>query len=151
MGKGLAASAALALAFAIAPVTAQAQSDAQAQEADELTWARVEMTRFLPGKRERAIEIIKDYFAKADRIAGTDAGVHGIHLDTGEWDIIYVFPMEGGPAELAQRGDSPEEVKWMAEMIKLAGSQEAADKIIAEFETLVALHVTHIGHAHSDH
>jgi len=150
MSKGLAACATLALAIAIAPVAAQAQNADTAQKPDEVTWARVEMTRFHPGKRDRAIEIIK-MFAKADQMAGTGAGIHGIHLDTGEWDIIYVFPMKGGPAELAQRGDSPEDVKWMAEMIKLAGSKEAADKIIAEFETLVALLVTQIGHAHKDH
>jgi hypothetical protein len=151
MGKGLAASAVLALTIAFAPVAAQAQNDAQAQAADEVTWARVTMIRFLPGKRDRALEIIKNYYAKADQMAGTGAGTHGIHLETGEWDIIYVFPMKDGPAELARRGDSPEDAKWMAEMVKLAGSEAEAQKIIAEFDTLIALSVEHIGHAHKDH
>ena len=50
----------------------------------------------------------------------------------------------------AKRG-TPEDEKWMAEMIKLAGSKEAAEKIIAEFDSLVAMSVTEVGHAHSDH
>ncbi len=147
IGKGLATAAALGLALAFMPAAAQAQDAAQAEE---VTWASVTMTRFHTGKRDRALEIIKDYFAKADRMSGVDSGVHGIHLDTGEWDVIYVFPMKGGPGDLAKRNSSEDE-KWMAEMIKLAGSKEAAEKLMAEFDTLIAAQVTQIGHAHSDH
>ncbi len=147
IGKGLAAACALSLTLSIVPAAVQAQEAAQAEE---LTWAEVSMTRFLPGKRERAIEIIKNYYAKADQMAGTGAGVHGIHFDTGEWDIIYVFPMKGGPADIAVR-NSPDDAKWMAQMVKLAGSEDAAKKLIAEFDSLVAMSVTQVGHAHKDH
>ena len=58
--------------------------------------------------------------------------------------------MKGGPGELAQR-NSPEGEKWMAEMVKLAGSKDAAEKIIAEFDSLIAMTVTEVGHAHKDH
>jgi len=147
IGKGLAVAASLSLAVAFAPSAALAQDG---QQAEEVTWARVTMTRFVSGKRERALEIIKNYFAKADRNSGVDSGVHGIHFDTGQWDVIYVFPMKGGPGDMAKRG-TPEDAKWMAEMVKLAGSKEAAEKIIAEFDSLVALSVTEVGHAHKDH
>lgn len=147
IGKGFAAACALSLTLSIVPAAVQAQD---ATQAEELTWAKVTMTRFIPGKRERAIEIIKNYFAKADQMAGTGAGVHGIHFDTGEWDIIYVFPMKGGPADIAVR-NSPDDAKWMAEMAKLAGSEDAAKKLIAEFESLIAMSVTQVGHAHKDH
>jgi len=148
-GKLLAAASAMALACVALPLSAQAQ-DAGAQAADEVTWARVSMTRFHPGKRDRGIQIIKDYFAKADANSGVNSGVHGIHFDTGQWDVIYVFPMKGGPGDMAKRG-TPEDEKWMAEMVKLAGSKEAAEKIIAEFDTLIAMTVTEVGHAHKDH
>ncbi len=150
LGKSLAVAGAMLLPVALVPVAAQAQDGAQAQQAEEVTWARVVMTRFHVGKRERALEIIKNYFAKADANSGNKSGVHGIHLDTGQWDVIYVFPMKGGPGDMAKRG-TPEDEKWMAEMIKLAGSKEAAEKIIAEFDSLVAMSVTEVGHAHSDH
>lgn len=147
IGKGYVAAVALGLAVAFVPSATQAQEAAQAEE---VTWARVVMTRFHVGKRDRAIEIIKDYFAKADAMAGTGSGVHGIHLDTGAWDVIYVFPMKRGPGEMAER-NSPEGAKWMEQMTKLAGSKEAAEKIIAEFDTLIAQQITEVGHAHSDH
>jgi hypothetical protein len=147
IGKGLAAACALSLTLSIVPAAVQAQDAAQAEE---VTWASVTMTRFHTGKRDRALEIIKDYFAKADRMSGVDSVVHGIHLDTGEWDIIYVFPMKGGPADLAVR-NSPDDAKWMAQMVKLAGSEDAAKKLIAEFDSLVAMSVTQVGHAHKDH
>jgi hypothetical protein len=145
--RRLAFASSLALAVMLAPAAVQAQEAAQEED---VTWARVTMTRFHPGKRDRAIEIIKDYFAKADQMSGVKSGIHGIHLDTGQWDIIYVFPMKGGPGDMAKRG-TPEDEKWMAEMVKLAGSKEAAEKIIAEFDSLVALSVTEVGHAHKDH
>ena len=147
IGKGLAAAGALSLALTMAPAAAQAQEAAQAED---VTWARVTMMRFHPGKRDRAIEIIKDYYAKADQMSGVTSRVHGIHLDTGAWDVIYVFPMKGGPGDMAVR-NSPDDAKWMAEMIKLSGSEEAAQKIITEFESLIAAQVTEVGHAHKDH
>lgn len=149
-GSVLASIGAAALAVIAVPGTALAQDKAAAAAPEAVTWARVTMTRFHVGKRDRALEIIKNYFAKADAMAGTGSGIHGIHLETGAWDVIYVFPMKGGPGEMAQR-NSPEGEKWMAEMIKLAGSKEAAEKIIAEFDTLVAQQITEVGHAHKDH
>lgn len=150
IGKGLVLAGTLGLAAMMVPSAVQAQESAAAAEAEEVTWARVTMMRFHPGKRDRAIEIIKDYYAKADRMSGVTSGVHGIHLDTGAWDVIYVFPMKGGPADMAVR-NSPDDAKWMAEMVKLAGSEDAAKKIIAEFDSLIAAQVTEVGHAHSDH
>jgi hypothetical protein len=150
IGKGLAFASALGLALVSVPGAVQAQTNALAEQPEKLTWVRIEMTRFHPGKRERAIEIIKNYFAKADQLSGVDSGVHGVHFDTGEWDIIYVFPMKGGPADMAEQ-TSPDEEKWMAQMVKLAGSEDAAKKIMDEYGTLVAAEVTQIGHAHADH
>lgn len=98
MGKALAVAGALSLGMVLAPVAAQAQDSAGAQQEEDITWANVVMTRFHSGKRARALEIIKNYFAKADQMSGNKSGVHGIHLDTGEWDMIYVFPMKGVPA-----------------------------------------------------
>lgn len=150
MGRILALAGALGLSVTAVPGTVLAQDSAAAAAPDAVTWARVVMTRFHVGKRDRGLEIIKNYFAKADAMAGTGSGIHGIHLETGAWDVIYVFPMKGGPGEMAER-NSPEGEKWMAEMVKLAGSKEAAEKIIAEFDTLIAQQITEVGHAHKDH
>jgi len=58
--------------------------------------------------------------------------------------------MKGGTDDLMVL-TSADDLKWMAEMAKLAGGQEAAEKLLAEYESLVALEVTQIAHAHKDH
>lgn len=148
--KGLALAGALGLAAVLPLAAVQAQEAPKEQRMEDVTWARVVMTRFLPGKRDRAIEIIRNYFAKADQMTGVKSGVHGVHFESGEWDMMYVFPMKGGTDDLMVL-TSADEVKWMAEVAKLAGGQEAAEKLLAEYESLVALEVTQIAHAHKDH
>lgn len=122
----------------------------QEQRMQDVSWARVVLTKFKQGQRERAIEIIRDYFAKADANSGVQSGVHGIHLDTGEWDAMYVFPMKGGPADMTWV-TSPDDIRWMNAMVALTGSQEQAMKLIAEFDSLIAAQTSYIGHAHPDH
>lgn len=150
IGNGLAFASILGLAAALAPLAAQAQEAPKEQRMEDVTWARVVMTRFHVGKRERGIEIIKDYFAKADQMSGVESGVHGVHFESGEWDMMYVFPMRGGTDDLMVL-TSTDDLKWMAELAKLAGSQDAAEKLLAEYQSLVAVEVTQIAHAHSDH
>lgn len=138
----------LAVSIPTAPVIAQ---DAAAPERMEgVTWARVVMTKFKTGKRPRAMEIIENYFAKADSMTGKKSGIHGIHLNSGEWDVIYVFPMEGGPNDLTW-ATSPGDIAWMAQMTKLAGSEEKAKAILDEFDSLVQSETSFIGHAHPDY
>lgn len=142
--------AALALCAPVGLAPAAAQDMPGPQRMENVTWARVVMTKFKPGKRQRAMEIIQNYFAKADGMTGKKSGIHGIHLDTGEWDIIYVFPMAGGPADLTW-ATAPDDIAWMEQMAKLAGGQDQALAIIAEFDSLIANQTSFIGHAHTDY
>lgn len=152
MRKSLLLAAAFALPFSAFSVPAGAQDspEMKAERMEGVTWARVVMTKFKQGKRERALDIIKNYFAKADAMTGRDSGIHGIHLNTGEWDTIYVFPMKGGPSDMTWV-TSPEDVAWMTAMIKLVGSQDKAMELINEFDTLIANQTSYVGHAHADH
>lgn len=152
MRKSLLLAAALTLPFGAVPAVADnhQEEEMKPERMEGVTWARVSMTKFKSGKRARALEIIRDYFAKADGMAGLESGVHGIHLNSGEWDVIYVFPMKGGPSDLTWI-TSPDDIKWMASMVELAGGQEEAMKILEEFDSLVQESTSYIGHAHSDH
>ena len=84
MKKLLLAAAAIGLALPAAPAMAQEGPERM----EGVTWARVVLTKFKQGKRGRAAEIIRDYFAKADGMTGKKSGIHGIHLNTGEWDVM---------------------------------------------------------------
>ncbi len=139
---------AAALGLAMPTVPAAAQEANTPQRMEDVTWARVVMTKFKQGKRARAMEIIENYFAKADNQTGRDSGIHGIHFDTGDWDAVYVFPMNGGPSDMTW-ATSPDDIAWMGEMAKLAGGQEQAMAIIEEFDSLIQTQTSYVGHAHA--
>lgn len=132
----------LALGIA-APAVAQETTPERMQN---VSWHSVSFVKFHPGKRERAMEIVETYFAPA----GQDAGLpdpYGVHFNTGSWDVVYSFPMTGGPNDLTW-DRSPEDIKWMAALAQRAGGREAAERLLAEFDTLVAREERHIAHKH---
>lgn len=129
----------------VAPAPVMAQ-ELKAEREENVTYYRVEMIKFHHGKRPRGAEIVDKYFAPADRdIGGT---VIDLHLMTGEWDFIAMFPMSGGPGDLSYT-TSPEDVRWMTALRKRAGGEAAAKKITDEWDTLVAKREWHVAHIHN--
>ena len=126
-----------------APVIAQ---ELKAEREENVTYYRIEMVKFHHGKRARAAELVDKYFAPADRdVGGT---VVDLHLMTGDWDFITMFPMTGGPADLTYT-TSPDDVRWMTALRKRAGGADAAKKLTDEWDTLVAKREWHVGHTHN--
>jgi len=117
------------------------------QRVENVTWHSVEFIKFDQGKRARAMEIIENYFAAADRDLGNVGQVMDLHLDTGEWDVIVAFPMSGGPNDMTWQ-TSPEEIEWMNAVAKRAGGMEQARALMAEWDTLIARRQNHIAHRH---
>lgn len=135
----------LCIAGAAMPGSANAQ-DMKVEREANVTYHRVEMVKFHHGKRPRAAEIIDKYFAPTDREMG--GTVIDLHLMTGDWDFITLFPMSGGPADLTYT-TSPDDVRFMTLLAKRAGGAEAAKKLTDEWDTLVAKREWHIGHTHN--
>lgn len=143
MNKLLIAAACAALCV---PSVASAQ-EMKAERAEGTKWVMVEMVKFLPGKRARAAEIAEGPFTKASNDIG--GGVIDLHLNTGEWDFITVFPMAGGPADLTWQ-TSPVDIQFMNALAKHAGGMDAAKKLLAEWDTLVARTERHVAHRHDN-
>ena len=142
MRKSFALAALAALCVPTAPAFAQ---ELKAERAQNVRYWWVEMVKFLPGKRERAGELVEQYFAPTDKEMGGQ--VIDIHMTTGEWDFITLFPMTGGPADISWL-TSPDEVKFMNLLAKRVGSMEAAKKLTDEWDTLVAKRVVNVAHSH---
>ena len=139
----------LALSLCIASATVPSSAIAQemkVEREENVTYHRVEMIKFHHGKRPRAAELVNKYFAPTDREMG--GTVIDLHLMTGDWDFITLFPMSGGPADLTYI-TSPNDVRFMTALAKRAGGTEAAKKITDEWDTLVAKREWHIGHTHN--
>ncbi|WP_324809275.1 hypothetical protein SH584_05760 [Sphingomonas sp. LY29] len=141
---------AFALAAAVAalcvPVTSVSAQEVKAERMTDVTWHSIEMVKFHSGKRERAMEIVEKYFAAADRDLG-GGGVIDLHMQTGPWDAVVVFPMRGGPGDMSW-ATSPDEVRWMNALAKRAGGPAQAKALLAEWDSLVARSENHVAHRH---
>ena len=143
---------AASLAAPCVPCVAQAQAQPQSSEMKAerqagVHWVSIDFVKFLPGKRARAAEIVEGPFTLASNEIG--GGVIDLHLNTGEWDFITVFPLEGGPGDLTW-ATSPVDVRFMNALAKHAGGVEGARKLLAEFDTLVARTERHVAHRHDN-
>lgn len=139
----------IALSICIVSVAVPSSTVAQDMKVESeanVTYYRVEMVKFHHGKRSRAADLVDKYFAPTDREMG--GTVIDLHLMTGEWDFITLFPMSGGPADLTYT-TSPDDVRFMTALAKRAGSAEAAKKLIDEWDTLVEKREWQIGHTHN--
>ena len=101
-----------------------------------------------PGKRDRAEDIIENYFRKASKAAGTDMP-YMVHLQTGEWDFIVAWDMKDGPVEYTYTG-TPNEKKWWAAMVEIAGGEDQAKAIRDEYSSLIARSTSMLGHHHTE-
>ncbi|MHA7112314.1 hypothetical protein ACRTDU_19480 [Sunxiuqinia elliptica] len=120
-----------------------AQDEIKPSKFENVSWHEVVFIDFKPGKVERAKEIIEEYKA-----AGKAAGVTGPETHwfmTGEYNMMLIWTMKGGPADLEWRR-SPDGVKWWTEFIKQQGSKEAAEALQKEYASLVLKTTSYITH-----
>ena len=144
-GKVLAVSATLAM-FAV-PAAAQDDEGGPMTQGDDARYVSATMVKFKPGKRERAFEIIAEHFKPAGDAAGTPGPLGVIHFQTGAWDAIFVWNLEGGMADL-EWYRSENDIKWWAALVEQEGGEEAAGELIAEYQSLIDEAETDVGHYH---
>ena len=127
------------------PASGAAAQEVKAARADDVTFHWVEFTKFHPGKNDRASDLARKHFDPVDKEIGTE--VISVHLLTGEWDRVEVFKMRGGAADLGWRV-SPDVAKFMNVLARREGGMAAAQKLLDEYDSLVARKVVSIGHMH---
>lgn len=149
--KATALTAALALAGTAFSGTALAQDDDEGDgtaRLENVTIVEVVYISFKPGKRTRALEIINDYFVPAGDAAGTAGPMTAIHFDTGKWDMVILWELEGGFDDLMWYV-SPDDLKWFAALTEMAGGEEEAGAIWGEYIGLVANAHNEVAHIHN--
>jgi hypothetical protein len=145
-GSLVAASAALFL-FSV-PAVAQEDDGGPLTWGEDAKYVSTTVIKFKPGKRERAMEIIAEYFVKASEKAGTAGPMLVIHMQTGSWDIAAVWELEGGTADL-QWYRSPDNIKWREALNEIAGGEDEGAAILKEYGSSVADSLSNIGHYHT--
>ena len=101
---------------------------------------------FVPGGVGRAKEIWHDIYIPAMKAAGVPLPTI-LHPDTGEWDMVIIFPLPGGYADLQYTNLSPSDAKWVAEMEKKLGADKAK-AIGVELDKLITRKERYIAHEH---
>jgi len=145
-GKVLAIAAALTM-FAV-PASAQ-DDEGPITQGDDAKYVSIVHVKYKPGKRERAMEIIADHFVPASEAAGTPGPLGVIHFQSGEWDSLVVWNLEGGMADL-EWYRSEDDIKWFAALAEQEGGEEAAGALLAEYQGLIDEAESDVGHYHAD-
>lgn len=115
---------------------------------DDAKYVSIAHAKFHPGKRERAMEIIAEYFVKAGEKAGTSPPMLTIHYQTGKWDAVWIWDLEGGMADL-EWYRSADDLAWWAALTEIMGGEDKAEELMAEWSSLIADGYTEVGHYHS--
>lgn len=145
-GRGLAVTAALTLCAGTA--VAQDDDGGPVTQGDDARYVSATVVKFKPGKRERAFEIIAEHFKPAGETAGTPGPLGTIHFQTGEWDAIFVWNLEGGMADL-EWYRTEDDIKWFEALAEQEGGVEAAEALLDEYASSVDDSETNVGHYHA--
>jgi hypothetical protein len=131
-----------AASFAIAAMPAAAQSEPE----EARTTYRIVHLKLKPGADDRWSELADKYYGPAQDAAKIKRPTV-YWLVTGSWDLMLVYEMPRGLATL-DKHESPERTAMRQAMAKIAGSEEAAKKINAESDSLIAESSMTMSHTH---
>lgn len=123
-------------------VVLYAQADGPKPEKySDVVWHKVSVVDYKPGKAEEAKKIVAK-FQSAAAAAGTPVPVEH-WFDTGKYDIMVIWELQDSPADLEWIW-SPDGVKWWNALVAQEGSEEAAQKIQDDYNSLIASSTTNI-------
>ena len=103
----------------------------QAEKYENPQWVSVAYIKFKPMKKDAAMNIIQNYFVKADQDAGISPPT-AYHFAFGKYDMMVIWEMKEGVETLNYKM-TPDDVKWMKSMAKVAGGQEKSMEVVDEF------------------
>lgn len=124
-------------AMLVLPSTVAAQEEEPRPEKHEnVTWYTIVEIDFVSGKRDAALDVIRNHFVPAAREAGTPAPVMQLEHRSGEWDLTVIWKMDRGPAGMEWK-TTPEGIAWQKAFAEMAGGEEKAREIGETFESYI--------------
>ena len=107
----------------------------KAEKYENPQWVSISYIKFKPMKKDPAMGIIENYFAKADQDAGIDPPTT-YHLSYSDYDMMVIWDMKDGLETLNYKM-TPDDVEWMKSMAKIAGGEDKAMAKLEEFMSYV--------------
>lgn len=99
-------------------------------------WQRIVFVNYHSGKVGKARAIIENFYKKAAAMAGTSTPATELVMNTGEYDYILIWDLQEGVESLNWQ-ISPDNIEWRKALVELAGGEEEADAIQAEYNSYV--------------
>lgn len=126
-------------AFLVLPssVAAQQQESPKPEKYENVTWYAVVDIDFRSGKRDAALDIIRDHFAPAGRESGSPGPVMQLEHQSGEWDLTVIWHMKEGPSGMEWK-TTAEGIAWQQKFAELSGGEDRAKEIGETFESYIA-------------
>ena len=121
-----------------------AQTEMTARQYDNPQWQRIVYVDYHAGMEGKARDIISDYFEKAAKKAGTSRPAARIEMSTGQYDNIYIWNLDGGLEDMNWEV-SPDNIKWKKALVDIAGGEEKANAIQAEYRSCVSSSQVELG------
>ncbi len=116
---------------------------------EDARYLDVTMWKFIPNSTARAKDIWHNIYLPAMREAGIPLPTV-LHPDTGEWDMVIIFPLPGGYSDLHYTNFSPSDAKWWAVVGRKVGGAAKAEALGEEMERLIARKDRYLAHEHLD-
>jgi hypothetical protein len=143
MKKFIAVLSILAIVVLVFPAPSQAQQANQPMRYENVAWKTITYVKFVPGKRNKALGIIRDHFQKAAQTAGLPGPVM-YEMRSGKWDLVLVWDMKEGVESLTWER-SPNSVAWFKALGEQEGGADKAQALWDEYMSLVADSPSEIG------
>jgi hypothetical protein len=135
------------VAFACMAHAAFSQADPKPKKFDNPQWKEIVFIDFHPGKNERAMTLIKDYFLKATKKGGLQDPEMMLDMVSGEWDLMLIWRMKGGVEDLNWE-TSPDNIAWMKALGEVAGGADKAKALLDEYLSLINRTSTQLARIH---
>lgn len=108
-----------------------------AKKYEDPQWYNIVYIDYLPGKYNKAMSIIEEYYRPASEKANTNSPKMLIELNSGPYDVMVVWHMKEG-LESMNWEVSPDNVKWRAALNEIAGGADKAGEILNEYSACIA-------------
>ncbi len=134
----------LLLSVVLLALPALAQELPKAEKRENVQYYEAFFVKFKPGMAEQAWEAIYEHFILVDKKLGRK--VRAYDLQTGEWDHVVFFPIEG--PEYFSWSTSPQDEKWWVAFAEQEGGADKAQAIFKKFLETVDKSKTELAHRH---
>ncbi|MFW6193622.1 MAG: hypothetical protein ACOC83_09075, partial [Gemmatimonadota bacterium] len=125
--------AAVAVCLVLPSTVAAQEEDPRPEKHENVTWYAVVNLDFVSGKRDAAMNVIREHFAPAAREAGTPGPVMQLEHQSGEWDLTLIWHMDRGPGGMEWK-TTPEGIAWQKAFEQRVGGEEKAREITETFD-----------------